>query len=112
MQQKDFDFTYAGWGPDYNDPMTFLDLLTSWNPNNDTSWVNKKYDTLIKTAMDSPDNDVRMKAMAEAEKILMDEMPIGPLMFTSRIFLIQDYVKDVVFGLGAHPSFYWTYIQK
>ena len=112
MRQKNFDFIYAGWGPDYNDPMTFVDLFTSWNPNNHTVWKNNKYDALIKEAMDSPDNEVRMKAMAEAEKILMDEMPVAPLMFTSRIFLVQNYVKDVVFGLGAHPSFYWSYIQK
>jgi oligopeptide transport system substrate-binding protein len=112
MRQKNYDLTYAGWGPDYNDPMTFLDLFTEWNPNNDTGWANKKYDALIEKAMNSPDNEVRMKAMAEAEKILMDELPIAPLMFTSRIFLVQNYVKDVVFGLGAHPSFYWAYIQK
>ena len=112
MRQKNYDFTYAGWGPDYNDPMTFMDLFTSWNPNNDTGWKNEKYNNLIKKAMDSPDNDIRMEAMADAEKILMNEMPIGPLMFTSRVFLVQKYVKDVVFGLGAKPSFYWASIQK
>ena len=112
MRQKNFDFIYAGWGPDYNDPMTFIDLFTSWNANNHTGWANSKYDELINTAMESPDNEIRMKAMADAEKILMDEMPIAPLMYTSRIFLVQKYVKDVIFGLGAKPSFYWASIQK
>ena len=29
----DFDLLQGGWGPDYNDPMTFGDLFASWNAN-------------------------------------------------------------------------------
>ena len=112
MHQNDFDFTCAGWGPDYDDPMTFMDLFTSWNPNNHTGWKNKEYDELIKKASESADNEKRMENMAKAEKILMKEMPIYPMYFTSRIFLVKPYVKDVYFLIGAKPSFYWAYIEK
>ena len=34
MLSGDFDMVLAGWGPDYDDPLTFGDLFASWNLNN------------------------------------------------------------------------------
>ena len=34
MTAGDFDMVLAGWGPDYDDPLTFGDLFASWNLNN------------------------------------------------------------------------------
>ncbi|MCF7791243.1 MAG: peptide ABC transporter substrate-binding protein [Victivallales bacterium] len=109
MRQKNYDFVYAGWGPDYNDPMTYINLFTSWNPNNNTSWSHEKYDELVSLAADSPENRTRMKAMAEAEKIIINEMPIAPLFFSSRVYLVNNHIKDLIFGLGGKPIFYWAY---
>ncbi|MCG4607146.1 ABC transporter substrate-binding protein, partial [Bifidobacterium longum] len=46
----DFEFSFAGWGPDYQDPMTFLDLFLTDGPYNRGKWSNKEYDKLIKDA--------------------------------------------------------------
>ena len=35
MRNMDFDIVYAGWGADYDDPMTFLDLWVTGAPYND-----------------------------------------------------------------------------
>ena len=71
-----FDMTMAGWCPDYRDAMTFMDLFTSKNENNNTGWANKAYDTLIEKAADEPDLAARVRIFAQAEKLLVSEAPI------------------------------------
>lgn len=113
MQNKDFDVVASGWSPDYNDPMTFMDLWVTNGGNNHTAWSNAKYDELIKKAMTSGDTAERMDAMAEAEKLLMEEMPVGPIYYRNRNALIKPWVKDVkISAVGAEFDFYWTHIEK
>ncbi|MCT4572030.1 peptide ABC transporter substrate-binding protein, partial [Bacillus thuringiensis] len=40
----DYDLSYAGWGPDYLDPMTFIDMFVTNGPHNQTGYSNPKYD--------------------------------------------------------------------
>lgn len=80
-QNHDFQIARAGWLADYNDPMTFLDLFTKANGNNDPGYFNEQYEKFIKEAQNSGDQKVRMKAMHDAEKILMEDAPVIPLYF-------------------------------
>ena len=74
-----YDIARAGWGADYNDAMTFMDLFTSEGGNNDIGHKNPEFDKLIKEAYASPDQAERVKLMAQAEKILIgDEMAVMP----------------------------------
>jgi len=112
MDKGDFDIVYAGWGADYNDPMTFLDLWVTGGGNNSARYSNPKYDELIKKANSTNDNAVRMQAMHEAEKLLMEDMPIGPLYFRGRAYLQRPYVHDWVrFPVGVSNEWKWTYIE-
>ncbi len=83
----------AGWLGDYVDPMTFVDMFVTAGGNNQTGWSNKTYDDLVKQAKSTGDQTVRMKAMHDAEKVLMDEMPIMPIYFYVRVRLISPKVK-------------------
>ena len=113
MQSHDFDVVASGWSPDYNDPMTFLDMWTTNNGNNHTLWSNKKYDELINKALVTEDNSARMDVMAEAEKLLMEEMPVGPIYYRNRNALIRSNVKDVkISSVGPEYDFYWASISK
>ncbi len=40
----------GGWGPDYADPMTFMDLWVTDGQQNHMSFGDPKYDELIKKA--------------------------------------------------------------
>lgn len=91
-----YQVSRAGWVADYNDPMTFIDMWITDGGNNDTFWSNKEYDRLIALAKSSGDADVRMKAMHDAEKILMAEMPIMPIYFYTRPYLQSKRLQDVV----------------
>jgi oligopeptide transport system substrate-binding protein len=76
MTAGEFDLVAAGWGPDYPDAMTFADLFASWNENNRGRWRNDRYDALIRGAQNTADQKVRMDAMAEAERILLDDVAV------------------------------------
>ena len=36
-----YSMSLSGWGPDYPDPMTFLDIMTTGNAQNNTDWGSK-----------------------------------------------------------------------
>ena len=93
---KDFDVVLSGWGPDYNDPMTFLDLWLSTSGQNNTNWASPEYDKIINAAKVEIDPAKRMDLLASAEKFLMDEMPIVPTFYRKRAALIKPHLKNVV----------------
>ena len=102
MQNKTFDIIQAGWGPDYTDPMTYMDLWVTNGGNNHTSYSNPKYDELIKLAKSTGDQNIRMKAMHDAEKLLVEDMPIAPFNFQQRVYVVNPKVKGLKFkAVGA-----------
>lgn len=111
MTEKDFQVVFAGWGPDYNDPMTFLDLWVTDGGNNHTSYSSKKYDDLISKAKKEPDEVKRMEYLVEAEKLAMKDLVISPIYFRKIDWTKVDGLKDVVRrAVGGDPDFYWASI--
>lgn len=101
MRKGDFDIVFAGWGADYDDPMTFMDMWISSSSYNDPHWSNKQYDQLIDTAKKSADPDVRAKSFADAEKILTDELPIAPIYWPATNRITKPWLKGVLtFSVG------------
>ena len=112
LQQKDFEIALSGWGSDYADPMTYIDLFVTNGGNNHSSYSNPKYDELIKTANNSSDNKVRMQAMRDAEKILGDDMPVGVMLYSTRVIMLNPKIKNVYFkGIGAEYYLYDAYVE-
>lgn len=106
--EKDYDMVLSGWGPDYNDPMTYLDMWTSNSGQNNTGWGNKTYDTLIESAVSERDYSKRMDILAQAEKLLMDELPIIPIYYRKTAFLVKPNINNLEFSLFS-PIVNFTY---
>ncbi|BDU49643.1 peptide ABC transporter substrate-binding protein [Haliovirga abyssi] len=112
MSSKDFQIVLAGWGPDYLDPMTYMDLWVTGGGNNQTSWSNPEYDKYIETAQKSSDNAVRMDAMAAAEKILAKDFPVAVTFYRNRNRLVNPKLKGVKFrSVGSETDLYWAYLE-
>ncbi len=105
MQSRlEFDVIRRAWIADYNDPNTFLDMFTSANGNNNTGYSNPKYDGLVAAAGRERDPAKRMKMLADAETILLDELPIFPIYF----YVTKNMWKPQVTGIydnvrDTHP---------
>jgi len=109
---RNFVIASGVWVGDYNDPMTFMDVFMSHSPQNTVYYNNPKYDELINTARLSGNQDVRMKAMHDAEAILLGEMGLIPLYFFTQPLLVNPKLKDVFFNpLSAH-KFHYSYIEE
>ena len=92
----DFDIAVAGWVPDYADPMTFVDLYTSWNQNNYGAYRNARYDSLVREAQETADPRARMDAMAAAEQIAMRDLVILPLYEDAIVYLQSPRVEGII----------------
>jgi len=90
----EYDLCRHGWTGDYADPMTFLDLFLSSSGLNDAHWSNAEYDRLITQSRTELDPHRRMATLHQAEKLLMDEMPISPLFYYVVLWMEKSYVKD------------------
>ncbi|MGO3751860.1 MAG: peptide ABC transporter substrate-binding protein [Peptoniphilaceae bacterium] len=99
----DFEISRAGWVGDYSDPMTMLDLFVTGASMNDSGYSNPKYDELINTAKQSADQKVRMESMKEAEKILMEDMPIIPVYFYTQPYFVKSSVKGIYKPVLQYP---------
>ncbi|MET3291681.1 UNVERIFIED_CONTAM: oligopeptide transport system substrate-binding protein [Brevibacillus sp. OAP136] len=104
MHQGNTHVFRSGWTGDFNDPINFLALFKEKNGgNNDTFWENKQYQDLLNKSALEADPEKRKAILAQAEQILMDEMPIAPIYFYTNSYVKKDNVKGVLMdGLGLH----------
>jgi oligopeptide transport system substrate-binding protein len=75
----DYQISRAGWIGDYVDPNTFLEMWKTGGGNNQTGWSSKRFDELMDQAARLLNAKDRMRAMQDAETILLDEAPVLPL---------------------------------
>jgi oligopeptide transport system substrate-binding protein len=87
QSKLDYDLSRSGWIADYAYPMTFLEIFTRGNGNNDTGWANPRYDALVRQAQSATTEPDRMRLMQEAEAILLTELPILPIYWYTRVYL-------------------------
>ncbi|WP_170311670.1 ABC transporter substrate-binding protein [Vallitalea okinawensis] len=109
-----FDVNFAGWGPDYPDPMTYLDLWVTGGGHNNTGMANAEFDAIIDDAKSGEllaDADARWAALQEAERMMFEEeTAIIPLYQKGKAILQQDYFTGLVepsFG----PDIIFTYAE-
>ena len=94
--KQNYDVCVALWGPDYDDALTYLDMFLTGVGNNHTGWSNEEYDKLIKDSYSQTDAAARQDMLIQAETILMEEMPIGPIYFRVRDYVMADKLTGVV----------------
>src|SRR5699024_1593886 len=93
----DYDIQLSGWGPDYLDPYTFLNLWLTDGGNNLMGYSNPEYDELLAETMGelAQDNEARYENFLEAEKILFEDAAIAPVYQESLALLISPKVEGV-----------------
>ncbi|MEZ2364722.1 peptide ABC transporter substrate-binding protein [Bacillus cereus] len=96
-QTGDYDITMANWGPDYKDPISYLELFMTGNPNNKMNYSNVHYDELIKKAKTDfvLDTENRWEALREAEQVLLEDAAVAPLYHIGSAYVQKDYVKGI-----------------
>ncbi len=99
IRQFEFDAARRAWIADYIDPNSHLDMMVTDGENNNTGWSNPEYDRLIQAARAETDEVKRFELFHQAERILMDEVPIIPIYY----YVDKNQVKSSVRGFNRNP---------
>jgi oligopeptide transport system substrate-binding protein len=112
MTSGDFDMVMAGWGPDYNDPLTFGDLFASWNKNNRGEYNSPELDTLIETAQTRLEPAVRMQAFGDIQQHLIERAVLLPMFERGVTYVVDPRVKQLKRRvIGPDPDLSRVYID-
>ena len=110
----EFDIAMAGWGADYNDPMTFLDLFGAKNGSNYGKFNDDKVNKLLEDLQTETNMDKRIKMYKEIEKIEVYENPaVAPTYYLD----IHSFQKNYIHGIqypkfGGSYQLRWAYIEQ
>lgn len=111
MASGEFDLVLGGWGPDYNDPLTFADLFASWNLNNRGHFNNAELDAQVRIAQNSMDTKVRMDAFGKVQDILFDQVVFIGNYERGRVYATHPQLKGTVRrAIGAENDYTRAYI--
>jgi oligopeptide transport system substrate-binding protein len=105
QKKLDYDVCRAGWIGDYPDPFTFLGLWQTGNANNQTGWGHPRYDELIQRSQRESNPQRRLQLMAEAEALLLEQLPVLPLYWYTRSYLMRPEVKNWVPSAMEHHCY-------
>lgn len=117
MRQDEYagDFTLGkeGWGADYNDALSFLELFVSTSPYNKSHYASEAYDALIKEAS-TLHGDERLAVLQDAEKLLIaEDAVIAPTFFQTRSWVAKDKVQGIIRnGCGLRCEYKYAYIVE
>jgi oligopeptide transport system substrate-binding protein len=106
-----YQMARASWIADYVDPNSFLDLWVTGGENNETGWSNPEYDRLIAAAAAAPDQQERYEDFQKAEAILLDELPVIPIYFYTRVCLKRPELKGWYPTLLDNHSYKFVYLE-
>ncbi len=111
-QNLNFDIARAGSSSSIADPQDFLLSYITGHGMNDTGWSNPEYDTLLRAAAQTINTQERFKILTQAERLLLEEMPLIPLYYYSHSYLIAPSVKGFEFNAIEHINYKDIYIEK
>ena len=100
QNQLQYDVSRSAWIGDWCNPapLNFLSLFVTGGENNKTGWGNPRFDQLIEVATYTTDESERVRAMGEAEDILMTEMPALPVYY----YVSQNVVRPRLGGFHGN----------
>ena len=106
MQNREYQLGLTRWGPDYADPMTYLDMWTTGSTYNYGEWSNEEYDMLIAAANGDLANryEERWEALKQAEALVMEHAVILPVYQKGTAAMVRPGITGLAFfpvGVGT-----------
>ncbi|WP_375711264.1 peptide ABC transporter substrate-binding protein [Lactiplantibacillus pentosus] len=114
-QSGNFDLYLSGWGADFNDPFSHLQIMTNNSGYNYGKYNSSTYNALVKKAQNQDANkaSARWQDMINAEKTIMQDQGITPLYQTNYSYLQNPKVKGIIHNTaGTQWNYKYAYIAK
>lgn len=113
-KKGDYDLLLAGWGADFKDPISFLEIMLPGAASNTGGFDNPEYKAALDRAMnaDANDPDKRWADLVTAAQVMNKVQGITPLYQNDTAYLKNPKVKGVVHNTaGAQWSYKTAYIK-
>lgn len=112
LKKGNFQIGGSGWQSWLRDPIYTMQALRYKSDGiNMTRWENKRYQELISAAEKEADRAKRLALFKEAESILMEEMPVIPIYFTTISYAKNEKLKNVLISDLNEIDFRWAYFE-
>ena len=115
----DYELNWGGWGPDYPDAMTWMDMWVTGGPYNRGGYSDADYDSVIDATksgeLTAPDKaEERFNALVDLEKkLLADDQVIIPLFQRAALGLRNPEIVDLkAQSFGADYIYQWADINN
>ncbi|WP_074594719.1 peptide ABC transporter substrate-binding protein [Bacillus cereus] len=112
---QQYDIAFGIWGPDFPDPISYLDMFVTNGSQNKTGYSNQKYDELIQKAKtDTKDLQARWDNLLEVEKMLIKEdAVITPIFQKGSAYVVKGAVKDIIpINYGGKLTYKWASVEQ
>jgi oligopeptide transport system substrate-binding protein len=110
---KAVDAFRLGWIADFPDAINFLEQWTCTSGNNNTNFCDPRYDTLVKKARQTPDDNARYGIYHQLQEILMGpngQLPFTPIYWYTYPALVKESIKGT-FTINPLDSVDLTKVQ-
>ncbi|ONI39588.1 hypothetical protein AN639_06000 [Candidatus Epulonipiscium fishelsonii] len=95
QKQFDFEVSLTRWGPDYDDPTTYLNLLLENNIYNYGKYEGPEFNETMEMAANAATPEERWELLKEAEAFLMEDAPVIPIFQTGAAALLNPKVTGI-----------------
>lgn len=110
LAEHTFGLARLGWIADYNDPITYLELLTNGNSYNYGLWVSDDYTAAVTSAKSLPGGAERDAYLYQAEYIMFSEggFPVAPIYYYTNPYCLANGVGNVWYTPFGHFMFIYA----
>ena len=95
--EHDYEIGYGGWGSDYDDPYSYLELFKGDSSYNYSQYENPEVDQLLTASQDESDVDARMDHLNQVEQIILADGAFVPLQARNIYYMLDDDTTGINF---------------
>ena len=113
LRHGQFQVARAGRSADFVDALSFLQHLLSFNTTqNFCRWENREFDQLLQLAESGRSDQERSLCLEKAEALMMQEMPIAPLVYLNAYTISHPDLKGVIVSPLYYVDFSKAYFES
>lgn len=112
LKKHDYQLGIGSWFADIRDSISFLEIFKlKENGTNHTQWENPQYIALLNQSSLAQSPSHRNRLLKQAEKVMVEEMPVIPLFYASYNYVKNPAIKGIYFSDLGYLDFKNAYVD-
>lgn len=113
ISKKQYQVACGDWLADFNDPINFLEVFKFKDGStNNTGWENQKYVECLNRSVLCTNFEERKKILREAERLLIDQMPVIPIFHYALNYLQRPGLEGITLSPMGQIDFRWCRLEE